>query len=96
MDIDKPLDEVCLSLLFHLESREESLPFPSFSGNSKLTSRWSRPSPDRGKEVEEDQEVFPPAHPPQPLEVLDSDTPTMSPTPTRMLMPRSTRLLRNL
>jgi hypothetical protein len=39
MDIDKPLDEVCLSLLFHLESREESLPFPSFSGNSKLTSR---------------------------------------------------------
>jgi len=38
MDIDKPLDEVCLSLL-PLESHRESLPFLPFSGNSKLTSR---------------------------------------------------------
>jgi hypothetical protein len=95
MDIDKPLDEVCPSLYSSPKVVERA--FPSYhSVATQLTSRWSRPSPDRGKEVEEDPGVFPPAHPPQPLEVLDSDTPTMSPTPTRTLMPRSTRLLRNL
>jgi len=47
--------------------------------------------------VEEVLEVFPPAHPlllPE-LEVLDSDTPPMSLTATRTLMPKSTKQLRN-